>query len=510
MTTSSYPGQGREQLNRDEDTPLPRPTRQRQRAKADRGLPPDAELTRLAAEYLRLQRKHWPELLKAGLLPDAVRRRPCRDGRGLQGPTPHRQGGPAVRCGRSQSTGPKLAGSYNRYCCDNSSPKSIIDQLVNALEKARQEDRFVPWAYVFADYSVSGLNPSRQGYASYKGLLQDKTISSRRRTSTTSRGLPATRSSGGGWLTCPAGCASGWSGRPTASTCRPQLGHDDLGVRPALAAVHQGAAGEGQARDAGGGAAGNLPGQAAARFHPRARRDDDGNIVRDTTAYPNTCPASTRPPAADRGLLYELFVEKCWSVYQIARHFNAHKVDGWGGWTGGSGSCSGVPSAVGVFIWNRPGVSTTTSSRSGSCSRTRGRSGWCTTTRTWPSCPWTCGRRPARGCRPCGGRARLTGRTVSRNQKRATTLFSGTLFCGSCGREITLLRSAGQVQGHRAASTARTGSHGCTLSSSKSTRIVEKSLLGYIGDRLLTDEAVEELVEAAERLPWPRRRQSRG
>jgi len=59
--------------------------------------------------------------------------------------------------------GTKLAGSYNRYSCDNSSPKSIIDQMVNALEKAKQENRFVPWSYVFADYSVSGLNPSRRG-----------------------------------------------------------------------------------------------------------------------------------------------------------------------------------------------------------------------------------------------------------------------------------------------------------------------------------------------------------
>jgi hypothetical protein len=32
--------------------------------------PPDQELRQLAAEYLRLQRKHWPKLVKAGLLPD--------------------------------------------------------------------------------------------------------------------------------------------------------------------------------------------------------------------------------------------------------------------------------------------------------------------------------------------------------------------------------------------------------------------------------------------------------
>ena len=68
----------------------------------------------------------------------------------------------------------KLGGNYNRFSCDNSSPLSIIDQLVNALDKARSENRFVPWVYVFADYSVTGLDASRQGYSSYKAILADE------------------------------------------------------------------------------------------------------------------------------------------------------------------------------------------------------------------------------------------------------------------------------------------------------------------------------------------------
>src|SRR5437899_2578809 len=38
------------------DVPLPRPKRRKPRAKADRGLPPDEELARLAEQYLRRQR----------------------------------------------------------------------------------------------------------------------------------------------------------------------------------------------------------------------------------------------------------------------------------------------------------------------------------------------------------------------------------------------------------------------------------------------------------------------
>jgi hypothetical protein len=154
------------------DPPLPRPKRQRRRAKADRGLPPDQEIRQLAIEYLRLQHKHWPKAAKEGLLPDIT-------DDAISAMTEdfkyrHRTGrADPEQVRRLLNYCPKLAGNYNRYSCDNSSPKSIIDQMVNGLDKARQEERFVPWQYVFADYSVSGLNPSRQGYVSYKATLKD-------------------------------------------------------------------------------------------------------------------------------------------------------------------------------------------------------------------------------------------------------------------------------------------------------------------------------------------------
>ncbi len=50
---------------------------------------------------------------------------------------------------------------------------SIVDQLVNILERARTEGRLVVWAYVFADYSVTGLDAARQGYSSCKAALGD-------------------------------------------------------------------------------------------------------------------------------------------------------------------------------------------------------------------------------------------------------------------------------------------------------------------------------------------------
>ena len=38
----------------------------------------------------------------------------------------------------------KLAGNYDRYSCDNSSPTSILDQMTRSLEKAQNEGRFIP------------------------------------------------------------------------------------------------------------------------------------------------------------------------------------------------------------------------------------------------------------------------------------------------------------------------------------------------------------------------------
>ncbi|MCH8083866.1 MAG: pyridoxal-phosphate dependent enzyme, partial [Myxococcales bacterium] len=90
----------------------------------------------------------------------------------------------------------------------------------------------------------------------------------------------------------------------------------------------------------------------------------------------------------------------------------------------------------------------------------------------------------------------LTGRKWSRNQKSANTLFSGTLFCKYCGREITLARSAGKHQ-QMYCSNGPTGVRGCKLSTSKSVRIIEESLLGHIRDAILTEQAMEDLVKRA-------------
>ncbi len=52
--------------------------------------------------------------------------------------------------------------------------------------------------------------------------------------------------------------------------------------------------------------------------------------------------------------MFDLFVNKSWSPYQIARHFNQLRVDGSNGWTNSSirNLLAGID-AIGIFVWNR-------------------------------------------------------------------------------------------------------------------------------------------------------------
>src|SRR5205085_1553765 len=70
-------------------------------------------------------------------------------------------------------------------------------------------------------------------------------------------------------------------------------------------------------------------------FTRSVRRDEQGNAVRDKDGAPEYVPCIDPVTCDFRRLLYELFVENCWSAYQITQHLNSLKVDGWEGWTEG-------------------------------------------------------------------------------------------------------------------------------------------------------------------------------
>lgn len=130
-------------LNGEVQDICPRPPRRRRRAAEDRGLPPDDEIARFAQAYLEFQRKHWPEIVAAGLLPEVT---PASIEAMVDDfKKRHRTGIADVNAVKHfVKYCQELGGDYSRYSCDNSSPMSIVDQASNALKKARSENRFIP------------------------------------------------------------------------------------------------------------------------------------------------------------------------------------------------------------------------------------------------------------------------------------------------------------------------------------------------------------------------------
>lgn len=485
------------------DRPLPRPERRRRRAKSDRGLPPDEELAKLATAYLEHQRDHWPKLVEAGLLPEptkAVIRRMIEDFK-----LRHRTGRVDVDTVRPYAkVVARLAGLYARYSCDNSSPTSVLDQMVKCLDKAQREDRFIPWAYVFSDYSVTGLDASRQGYSSYKAILtdDDHLID----TTYIDDFTRASRDEIEWWKLARLskrlnkrliGASDGFDlNDPNSDLLITMFGLvSRLFIKGLREKVKRGM--RGAARR------GTCLGKLSLGLTRRVHRDENGAVVYRPDGRPRHEPCIDPTTKEHRLLLYELFVDKGWSAHKIARHFNKLKVDGSDGWTPKAiKQLLWNPNAIGVFIWNR-----TRREFDGEREKwvvvENPRSEWeiyyDPNLAIVPSELWRAARRKLAAMRRNSPR---TGRKPSRNQVSATTLFSGTLFCEYCMEhdngdgELKLIRSTPKYK-QMGCLNGVAHAHGCTLSRSKSTKIIEERLLGYLRDALLTEKAVEDLIVQA-------------
>ena len=479
------------------DTPLPRAQRRRRRAKADRGLPPENELAALAAAYLERQRKLWPKLVEAGLLPDVSEGVVHEMVTEFQ--QRHRTGKVDVERIRPLAQAiRKLGGNYDRYSCDNSSPTSILDQMGRALEKAHSEGRFIPWSYVFSDYSVSGLDASRQGYASYKAVLSDPKhlIETTYIDDFTRAGRDEIE-----W----------WRLAALSKRCNKRLigasdGFDlsnqnsDLlitmfglvsrlfikGLREKVRRGMRGAARRGTVL-------GKLP----LGFTRKVHRDKGGNIVCRPDGRPRHEPCIDPETQKYRVLMFELFSEKKWSPYQIARHFNHLKVDGWDGWTetGIKKLLVGLD-AMGIFIWNRTHREYDAEQDKivvAENPRTEWERYINPKLRLVPVAWWIDARRRLRKVWDKSGR---TGPNRSRNQISATTLFIGTLVCEYCGGEIRLIRSTEKYK-QMGCLNGIQHAHGCKLSTSKSVKVVEECLLAFIRANLFTECVVQDLLKKA-------------
>jgi DNA invertase Pin-like site-specific DNA recombinase len=392
---------------------------------------------------------------------------------------------------------PKLGGNYNRYSCDNSSPTSILDQMGKALEKAHGENRFIIWSYIFADYSTSGLDPSRQGYGSLKAILSEPNhlIETIYIDDFTRAGRAEIE-----WWRLAAlvkRCGKRLIGASDAFDLSNENSEMLItmygllsrlfikGLREKVRRGMRGAAGRGTVL-------GKLP----LGFTRKVKRDKDGNIVYRPDGRPRHEICIDPETQKHRVLMFELFSVKKWSPYQIARHFNALKIDDWDGWTE-----SGIKKllvgldAMGIFFWNR-------TRREYDPEQDKivvienPRSEWeryiNRDLRIVPVEWWADARRRLKNV---WDKRQRTPRP-SRNQISASTLFSGTLRCEYCGAEIKLMRSTGKYK-QLGCLNGMQHAHDCALSSSKSVKIVEECLLAFIRTNLFTEEVVRALLARA-------------
>ena len=477
--------------------PLARSQRQPRRQKADRGLPADEELVKLARVFLERQRKLWPKLATLALFPE---------------PTPevlaqmivdfkHRH-----RSGKIDfdavlpftKFGAKLAGSYNRYSCENSSPTSVLDQLVNSLNKAQAEERLIPWQYVFADYSVTGLDASRQGYASYKRVLEDP--EQWIETTYIDDFTRASRDAIEWWKL--AARSKRLNKRMIGASDGFDLNSVDWDIKLTMYGLLsrlfiKGLREKVKRGMSGAARRGTCLGKFGLGFARRIHCDEHGRPVTDAQGQPIYERCIDPVTREDRRLAFDLFVEQNWSPYKITREFNRRKVDGSDNWTEAAIKKQlWGPDAIGVFIWNKT------------------RSEYDLDTDKWLVLPnphqewvvrydptmalvpipqWRAARRKLAAMRRASP---LTGKQQSRNQVSATTLFSGTLFCAYCQAELKLNRSTKQHK-QTACLHGLAGARGCRLSTSKSTDIIENSILTYLRSTILTDVHLEALVRRA-------------
>lgn len=482
----------------------PRPQRKRKRNPSDRGLPPDSELRNLAAAYLNAQRQYWPELVKSGVLPEPTTE--VLDAMVEAYKAAHQSGQVDAKAiysrlteALSGTTPPKLGTIYSRYSCDNSSPTSIIDQVANALRKAREEGCFVPWEFVFADYSVSGLDASRRGYTNCKSVIHQlpKVIN----TTYIDDFTRASRDSLEWWK--------------LASICKRaqvrMMGASDsfdlaspnweiwitiygllsrLFIRSLREKVERGMKGAARRR--------TCLGKPPMGFTRKVLRDENGKPLTRPSGKPLYEWAVDETSRKWVKLLFEKFVVHKMSAYKIAKEFNRLKVDGADTWTESTvKKMLSNPAYVGTFVWNRKRREYDNEHEKWVI-RLNPMTEWVVSFEPDKAIisveTWRLARRMLKKLkRPKKDGA---GPAKSRNQQHASTLFSGTIVCGYCGRELMLYRSTGKYKSMFCMN-GREGVYGCQLSTSKSTRVIENCLLQFLRQSILTESAVEELVSKA-------------
>ena len=147
------------------------PSRRGRVRDADFGMPGREGLLDLARTYLETQDRLWPDLAGTPAVPvaDAPTIATMADDFERRFRQQHAD---VFRPGNTPVAWIALAVAYLRFSDENSNPRSLDQQLLNVLNRARREGVFVPWHYVLADAAVSGTLTCRTGYTLAKTIVE--------------------------------------------------------------------------------------------------------------------------------------------------------------------------------------------------------------------------------------------------------------------------------------------------------------------------------------------------
>jgi len=153
-------------------TPPPRQTGRRGRVRSDDfGLPERAGLLDLARTYLETQARLWPDMVGTPAVPTIDNATIVAMADDFQRRF-RQQLAEAFRPAGTPRVWSDLGVAYLRFSDENSNPRSLDQQLLNVLTRARRDGVFIPWPYVLADAAVSGTLACRQGYTIAKTLVE--------------------------------------------------------------------------------------------------------------------------------------------------------------------------------------------------------------------------------------------------------------------------------------------------------------------------------------------------
>ncbi len=192
----------------------------------------------------------------------------------------------------------------------------------------------MPWSYVFADYSVTGLDSTRQGYSSYKRVLAHK--DHRIETTYIDDFTRALRDELEWWRI--ASLSKQLTNRMIGASDGFNLSDPNweiwitifgllsrLFLKSLAEKVKRGMKGAARRGDH----LGRLP----LGFTRQVRRDTKGNPILDKDDLPLHDRCIDPVTREYRLLLYDLYVRENWSVNRITKHFNELKVDGGDTWS---------------------------------------------------------------------------------------------------------------------------------------------------------------------------------